>query len=123
MTVHLNPEDIIDQGESNAPTFSEIDLTERFVAEHAAYLRFVAAWGKWFHFDGKRWGEEMTLRAFDMARAICKPVQEAGRPETPREREHRRRRRAPGQGRSKDRRYDRSVGCGPLAPQHARRLR
>ena len=34
--------------------------------------RYVAAWGKWFLWDGARWATDDTLKAFDNARAICR---------------------------------------------------
>jgi putative DNA primase/helicase len=34
--------------------------------------RYVAAWGDWLHWDGKCWRKETTLRAFDLARLVCR---------------------------------------------------
>ena len=54
------------------PRFSEEALALRFSARHGNDLRYVAAWGKWFRWDGMRWCEDCTLRVFDLARAICR---------------------------------------------------
>ena len=51
---------------------SEDAIALKFAERHAAVLRFVAAWGKWLFWDGKRWCFDETLRAFDHARRICR---------------------------------------------------
>jgi putative DNA primase/helicase len=48
------------------------DLALKFSATYATNLRYVAAWNKWFHWDGVRWVEEKTLYAFHLARDICR---------------------------------------------------
>ena len=35
-------------------------------------LRFVAAFGRWYHYDGKKWAEDDTLLVTDFVRAICR---------------------------------------------------
>ena len=45
-----------------------------FAKRHARELRYVAARGQWRHYDGTRWVQDDTLRAFDRARAICREV-------------------------------------------------
>jgi putative DNA primase/helicase len=55
-----------------SPAFSDDALAQRFADRHAAELRFVAAWGQWFRDDGKRWRQDDTLHAFDLARRICR---------------------------------------------------
>ena len=55
-----------------SPTFSEDDLALRFTARHGDDLRFIAAWGAWFRWDGARWQRDKTLRAFDFARKVCR---------------------------------------------------
>jgi D5 N terminal like len=54
------------------PPFSDEALALRFADRHAGDLRFVAAWGKWLTWDGKRWRIDDTVRALDYARAICR---------------------------------------------------
>jgi putative DNA primase/helicase len=59
-------------GEPEAPLFSEIDLANKFVTLHEENLRFVAKWGSWMIWDRVRWQFDETMRAFDLARAICR---------------------------------------------------
>jgi len=61
-----------DVGEPDAPLFSEIDLANHFVNQHEENLRFVAKWGSWMIWDRVRWQFDETMRAFDLARAICR---------------------------------------------------
>jgi putative DNA primase/helicase len=61
-----------DVGEPEAPLFSEIDLANNFVTRHEENLRYVAKWGSWLIWDRVRWQFDETMRAFDMARAICR---------------------------------------------------
>jgi putative DNA primase/helicase len=51
---------------------SDDDLALRFTERHSDDARFVAAWNRWLWFDGTRWCEESTLRAFSEARAVCR---------------------------------------------------
>ena len=51
--------------------FSDAALALRFRARHAEGVKHVAAWGKWLIWDGTRWAEDDTLRAFDLSRGIC----------------------------------------------------
>jgi putative DNA primase/helicase len=60
-----------DVQEARPPAFSDIALALRFADKHANDLRFVAAWSRWFEWDGVRWHQDDTLRAFDLARAVC----------------------------------------------------
>jgi putative DNA primase/helicase len=55
-----------------SPAFSDDALAQRFADRHAADLRFIAAWGQWFQYNGKRWRQDDTLHAFDLARRICR---------------------------------------------------
>jgi putative DNA primase/helicase len=60
---------------------TEIKLADRFAAEHEGHLRYVSEWGTWMHYEGGRWKREKTLRAFDLARKICKAAaEECSRP-------------------------------------------
>jgi putative DNA primase/helicase len=58
--------------ETTPPQFSEDELALRFSSKHAGDLRYVAGWGKWLRWDGKRWRKDDTLEVFDLARAICR---------------------------------------------------
>ena len=42
--------------------------------------RYVAAWGQWFTWSGVVWRREETLKAFDLARRVCREA--AGRADT-----------------------------------------
>lgn len=48
--------------------FTDLFNAECFVADHRDRLRFVATWGKWLVFDGKRWTQDESGRAFDLAK-------------------------------------------------------
>jgi putative DNA primase/helicase len=54
------------------PAFSDEALALRFAERHSADLRFVAAWNRWLSWDGRRWRFDVTLHAYDLARAICR---------------------------------------------------
>jgi P4 family phage/plasmid primase-like protien len=58
--------------EARAPAVTEDALAQRFTAQEGERMRYVAAWSKWFRWDGARWKQEDTLHAFDIARAICR---------------------------------------------------
>jgi putative DNA primase/helicase len=51
---------------------SEDALALRFASNHGNRAKFVAAWGKWFFWDGARWREDRTLRALELARQVCR---------------------------------------------------
>jgi len=57
-------------GEQDArpPEFSDDAVALEFADLHAADLRHVAALNEWLEFDGSRWRQDNTLRAFDLAR-------------------------------------------------------
>ncbi|MFL6797475.1 MAG: phage/plasmid primase, P4 family [Xanthobacteraceae bacterium] len=52
--------------------FTEDALALRFSERHAHNLRYVAARGQWYQWDGTRWCPETTLLVFDLARASCR---------------------------------------------------
>jgi putative DNA primase/helicase len=54
------------------PAFSDDALALRFCDRHEGDLRFVAAWGNWFRWDGARWRQDDTLYAYDLARLVCR---------------------------------------------------
>jgi phage/plasmid-associated DNA primase len=51
---------------------SEDALALRFAERHGSTLRYVAAWGRWLAWDGRRWCFDSTLDAFDRVRRICR---------------------------------------------------
>jgi putative DNA primase/helicase len=62
--------------DDSAPQFSDEALALRFADQHAEHLRYVAAWGRWLQWDGKRWCFDDTLAALDLARKICRDAAE-----------------------------------------------
>jgi putative DNA primase/helicase len=52
--------------------FTEDALAAAFSDLHAEDWRHVALWGAWLTWTGTRWEREGTLRAFDLARRICR---------------------------------------------------
>ncbi|HEY7243370.1 MAG TPA: phage/plasmid primase, P4 family [Xanthobacteraceae bacterium] len=54
------------------PEFSDEALALRFAEIHGDELRYIAAWKKWFRWNGIRWVADDTLMAFDYARHICR---------------------------------------------------
>lgn len=58
--------------EATPVEFSEIELAERFVTEHQACWRYCAGLGRWFEWDGHVWRPDETLRAYDLARGVCR---------------------------------------------------
>jgi putative DNA primase/helicase len=54
------------------PEFSDDALALEFANRHHGELRHVAKWSKWLLWRGSHWQEDDTLRAFDIARAICR---------------------------------------------------
>src|SRR5262249_29998495 len=68
-----------DQGDVNGaasdfrpPKFTDEALALRFAEVHSADLRYIAAWGQWFKWDGTQWKRDQTLQAFDHARRVCR---------------------------------------------------
>jgi hypothetical protein len=52
--------------------FSDDHLALRFSEIHADKLRYVALWGTWMLWNATLWQHENTLKAFDLARALCR---------------------------------------------------
>ena len=52
--------------------FTEDALAAAFSDLHAEDWRHVALWGAWLTWTGTRWEREGTLRAFDLARRVCR---------------------------------------------------
>lgn len=59
-------------GLDQAPENSDEALALQFSHQHAEDMRYTAAWGKWHRWTSWRWEQDDKLRAFDMARAICR---------------------------------------------------
>jgi putative DNA primase/helicase len=60
--------------DARPPEFSDEALALEFARRHADDLRFVAARSKWFLWTRRAWHADDTLRAFDLARAVCRSV-------------------------------------------------
>jgi putative DNA primase/helicase len=60
--------------EIRPPGFSDDALAAAFAERFESTLRYVAKWGHWFEYDGSRWVEDDTLRAFDLSRTICRKM-------------------------------------------------
>src|SRR5262249_4940533 len=54
------------------PAFTDEALALAFAEQHQQDLRYVAAWGRWLHWDGTRWEFDNTMIAFAFARKICR---------------------------------------------------
>jgi putative DNA primase/helicase len=51
---------------------SDDQIADAFAERRRNDLRYVAAWGKWFEWQGGCWREEKTLRTFDLIRETCR---------------------------------------------------
>src|SRR5262245_38828352 len=54
------------------PEFTDEALALRFAEHNADHLRYVAIWGKWLLWDGRRWAIDDTLKAWDLSRELCR---------------------------------------------------
>lgn len=54
------------------PQYSEDELARRLTRDHGDDWRYVASWGKWFHFTGERWVEDVRNNIFNVSRRICR---------------------------------------------------
>src|SRR5512143_1118483 len=68
-TVQFTPDAV---SEPRPPAFSDDALALRFAELHANDLRYVAVWGRWFHWIGTHWRQDDTLHAVDLVRAACR---------------------------------------------------
>jgi hypothetical protein len=69
----VDPEIPLDPLEDIRPAqFSDDHLALHFSQTHADKLRYVARWGTWLLWSATRWQYEDTLKAFDLARALCR---------------------------------------------------
>jgi phage/plasmid-associated DNA primase len=71
---------IIELDLERPPAFTDEALALRFALRHSDDLRYVAAWGRWLHWDGARWQFDDTMMAFDHARKICRTAARNARP-------------------------------------------
>jgi len=60
-----------DIDDERLPRESEIAMAQRFAARHRNELHYVPAWG-WLEWIGTHWRRDETLRAFDLARQLCR---------------------------------------------------
>jgi putative DNA primase/helicase len=60
-----------------APGGLEDSVALEFSTMHADHLRYVAVWNRWLEWDGICWRVENTLRAFDLARVLCRSAEDA----------------------------------------------
>jgi putative DNA primase/helicase len=67
-----NMEDVPPPQEVRPPAFSDEALALLFAERRGDELRFVAKWGQWLQWDGRRWAPDDTLCAFDLVRKICR---------------------------------------------------
>jgi putative DNA primase/helicase len=58
--------------EARPPEYSDDALALRFSTAHGGDARHVTLWGKWLLWTGACWQFDDTMRAFDMARSICR---------------------------------------------------
>jgi putative DNA primase/helicase len=54
------------------PPFSDDYLALELAVKHAADLRYVAEFNRWFHWTGTTWETEKTHKPFDHARKVCR---------------------------------------------------
>jgi P4 family phage/plasmid primase-like protien len=52
--------------------FTEDALALEFTGRHGDDWRYVAGWGQWLVWCGTHWQKETTLRAYDLARLVCR---------------------------------------------------
>jgi len=61
-----------DDDDSRPAGLSDDALALAFSEKYAQDWRYCAAWGHWLYWDGHCWLREHTLKAFDLARTICR---------------------------------------------------
>jgi putative DNA primase/helicase len=60
--------------QTRPPAYSEDAIACFFTEVHGEDLRYVAARGKWFAWNGQRWAVDDTVRVFDLARTSCREI-------------------------------------------------
>lgn len=72
--------EVATQPEAKFYKCTEMGNKERFIDQHKDRLRYVATWGKWLVWDGKRWVLDETLEVERLAQQTAKSIYlEAGR--------------------------------------------
>jgi putative DNA primase/helicase len=56
------------------PPYSDEALALRFAERYSDRLRHVAAWSRWWLWNGQCWRYDDTLKVFDFARRVCRGV-------------------------------------------------
>jgi putative DNA primase/helicase len=111
--------------EADPPEFTEDALALEFTRGHGRDWAYVAAWGQWLTWSGGRWERETTLRAFDLARLVCREAAErcdkAGAEGQGRERRHCCRDRTACSCRPEAFGAERSLGSRSVAVEYPRR--
>ena len=64
----------LDPDEQMVAALSDEALAIEFATTYRDELRFVGAWGKWFHWTGSVWRQDDTLTHFDLARKITRRI-------------------------------------------------
>jgi putative DNA primase/helicase len=54
------------------PEYSDDSLAREFTRQYHGSFLYVAAWGRWLHWDGARWAYDVTLRAQHAARMVLR---------------------------------------------------
>jgi putative DNA primase/helicase len=70
--LHEDEQPILRGEGTRPPPFTDEALALRFAETHSDDLRYVATLGKWFVWTGQQWKQDETLRAFDLARKVCR---------------------------------------------------
>ena len=65
------------QTDEIAPAGSEESLALHFANRHADKLRYVAPWSRWMLWNGTHWEFDETLKAFNLARRLCRDAANA----------------------------------------------
>lgn len=61
-----------DGSEPIPPEYSEDAIAQQFTAAHRDDLKYVDGRGLWLEYSDGRWGEENTLKAFDLCRLVAR---------------------------------------------------
>jgi putative DNA primase/helicase len=65
-------DEFADRDDAGIPEYSEEALALAFAQQHAGALRHVAVWSKWMTWTGQLWRLDNTLKAFGLARILCR---------------------------------------------------
>jgi putative DNA primase/helicase len=67
-------DNVVELAPDRVTILSEVDIADCFAEMYRDQLRYVAKWGQWLRYDGTCWHEEQTLKAFDLARQLCREL-------------------------------------------------